>query len=103
MKIRVVEFSDDARVDLIALYDWIAAKASPDIALGYIERLESFCLGFNVASARGHTRNDIRDGLRIVGFEKRVTIAFTVTDNSVIILRLFYGGQNWTDILDDQE
>jgi toxin ParE1/3/4 len=35
--------------------------------------------------------------LRVVGFEKRITIAFMVSDHSVTILRLFYGGQNWED------
>jgi toxin ParE1/3/4 len=31
----------------------------------------------------------------MVGFEKRVTIAFTIGDDDATILRLFYGGQDW--------
>ena len=31
----------------------------------------------------------------MVGFERRVTIAFTVSETQETILRLFYGGQNW--------
>ncbi len=99
MKRRIVEISQDASTDLTKLYDWIAEAASPALALSYIERLEDYCKGFDLASERGHLREDIRPGLRIVGFERRVTIAFTVEDNRVIILRLFYGGQNWTEIL----
>ena len=99
MKRRVVEISQDASTDLIKLYDWITEAASATIALSYIERLEDYCKGFDLASERGHLREDIRPGLRIVGFERRVTIAFTVEDNRVIILRIFYGGQNWTDLL----
>lgn len=97
MKARRVEFSEDARSDLIALYDWIADAASPDIALGYVERLERYCLDLDLASERGHLREDVRPGLRVVGFERRVTIAFTVEEDRVVILRLFYGGRNWPE------
>ena len=95
MKERPVLFSPEARDDLFALYDWIAAAASPDAALSYVERIEAYCLGFAHASERGHRRDDIRLGLRIVGFERRVTIAFTVDETRVVILRVFYGGRNW--------
>lgn len=102
MKQRIVEFTDAARDDLFNLYDWIAAAANPNTALNYIEGIEEFCLGFDLASERGTERPDIRKGLRIIGYKRRVTIAFTVQDNRVIILRLFYGGQNWTQLLDDE-
>jgi len=52
-----------------------------------------------IASERGHRRDDVSPGLRIVGFERRVTIAFVADENQVTILRLFYGGQNWEDKL----
>lgn len=100
MKQRKVEFSEDARTDLIALYDWLSNAAGSKTALSYIERLETYCNGFDLASERGHVRDDIRQGLRIVGFERRVTIAFMVENNRVVILRLFYGGQNWTEIIE---
>ncbi|MEM5501433.1 hypothetical protein WNY59_07505 [Ahrensia kielensis] len=45
-------------------------------------------------------RDDIRSGLRIVGFEKRLTIAFIVSNTNVTILRIFYGGKNWEDEFD---
>ena len=99
MRKRIVEISQDARADLIALYDWIAEATSPAIALSYIERLESYCRGFDLASERGHLREDVRPGLRIVGFERRVTIAFTVENDRVIILRIFYGGRNWSELM----
>ncbi|GLU28325.1 hypothetical protein Brsp01_35580 [Brucella sp. NBRC 12950] len=85
----------------MALYDWIAERASPDTALGYIDRLESYIRGFDYASERGTLRNDIREGLRTVWFERRVTIAFNVTAQEVIVLGLFYGGQNWQEALSE--
>ncbi len=100
MRRRTVEFSQDAKNDLLALYEQIAEASSPTIALNYIERIEEYCRGFEVASERGHLRDDIREGLRITGFEKRVAIAFIVEDDRVVILRLFYGGRNWPEMFE---
>lgn len=98
---RTVVFSPEAQADLLSLYDWIAGEASPEIALSYIERLAAYVRGFEVASQRGTRRDDIREGLRTVGFERRVTIAFTVTDKQVVILGFFYSGQDWQGILSE--
>lgn len=95
MKHRRVVFTPEARHDLFELYDWVAARAGSQIALTYIERIEAYCLGFDIVSERGHRRDDISPGLRIVGFERRITIAFAVDDDHVTILRLYYGGQDW--------
>ncbi len=99
MKRRIVEISQEARGDLFALYDWIAESGSPDTALTYVGRIEAFCKGLDLASERGHSRDDVRPGLRIVGFERRVTIAFMVEDTRVVVLRVFYGGRNWTELM----
>ena len=95
MKQRRVILTPEARQDLFDIYDWIASNASPNVAISYLERLETYCAGFETASEHGHPRDDILPGLRIVGFEKRVTIAFEVSDELVTIFRLFYGGENW--------
>ena len=100
MKERAVIFAPEARDDLFALYNRISARASPATAFAYIERLETACLGFATASERGHRRDDIRPGLRIAGFERRVTIAFSIDDQKVTVLRLFYGGRDWETLID---
>ena len=41
-------------------------------------------------------------GLRILGYRGRVTIAFTVEDNFVLIHRIFYGGRDWEAELSDE-
>jgi len=33
--------------------------------------------------------------LRVVGFERRIAIAFIVSSTEVTILRFYYGGRNW--------
>lgn len=95
MKRRSVVFSPEARDDLFELYDWLADAAGPDTAIAYIQRLERYCLGFDLASERGHRRDDIRPGLRIIGFERRITIAFAIDEAIVTILRLFGAGRDW--------
>jgi len=96
---REIVFAPEAQEDLIALFDWISAAAGERAATTYIKRLEAYCLSFDLASERGRRRDDIRDGLRVIGFERRVTIAFHVDDDRVTILRLFYRGQNWEDMI----
>jgi len=96
LKRRSVTFTPQARRELLAIGDWIAERAGTDVALGYIERLEAYCSGLEFAAERGQRRDDLRPGLRVIGFERRVAIAFDVSDDEVIILRLYYGGQNWT-------
>lgn len=94
MQRREVVFSPEARADLEYLYDYIAERSGPTRAIAYLERIEAFCRRFDLASERGMRRNDIRPGLRIVGFERRVTIAFHVDEDTVTINRVLYGGRD---------
>ncbi len=95
MKVRRIVFAPEAADDLLGIYDWIADEASPIVALVYIERVEDFCRRLGFGSERGHLRSDIRPGLRILGFERRLTIAFKVGEDNVTILRVFAAGRNW--------
>lgn len=99
MKQREVVFSPEAMDDLNRLYDWIASVAGPTVAFRYIKRIETFCMRLDLASERGVLREDIRPGLRVVGFERRLTVAFSVEVETVTIYRLFYGGQNWEEVM----
>ena len=65
------------------------------MAFAYVERCKAFCLKLDQASERGQVRDDLRRGLRITGFKRRVTVAFSVDEDRVEVLRLFYGGQDW--------
>lgn len=63
--------------------------------MGYLERVEVFLAGLSVGSERGHLRSDVRPGLRIVCFERRLTVAFTVGEDTVTVLRVFTAGRDW--------
>lgn len=92
---RRVVFAPEAAEDLNELYDWISRQASPIVAMGYLERVEAFCRRLSVGSERGHLRPNVRPGLRILGFERRLTIAFVVQEETVAVLRVFTAGRNW--------
>lgn len=73
-----VVFSPEAENDLLELYLYIAERTGDAHALVYIERLERYCKGFEEFPERGTSRDDLFPGLRVVGFERRVSIAFHV-------------------------
>ena len=60
----------------------------------YIQRIEDCCRNLSVFPDRGIRRDDLRPGLRVLGFERRVAIALQVTDDTVTILRILYGGRD---------
>jgi toxin ParE1/3/4 len=89
-----VVFSPEAHADIIDLYDYITVRSNAMIALGYLERLERSCLSLATFSNRGTRRDDVRRGLRVMGFARRVTVGFAVTADIVTILRVLYGGRD---------
>ena len=44
-------------------------------------------------------RPDLRPGLRIVPYGRSVVIAYQVTENTVDVVRIFYGGQDYETIM----
>jgi len=91
---RAVVFTPEAQNDLLDLFDYIADRSSPSRALGYMNRIEKVCMGLKTLPERGTRRDDLRPGLRVIGFERRVLIAFRVSPDSVAILRILYGGRD---------
>jgi len=91
---RKVVLAPEARSDLLDLHDYIAARSGGRIAFEYTERIRSYCAGFADFGERGTRRDDIFEGLRTVGFERRVTIAFHLIEETVFIDRVLYGGRD---------
>lgn len=99
---RTVIFAPEAEGDLLQLYDFIAGQAGPDRAFGYAERIRTYCLAFETFPERGIRRDDLRPGLRLLSFERRVTIAFHITPAFVVIDRILYGGRDAEGLLADE-
>jgi len=90
-----IVFSPEAETDLLALYDYIAKEATPAIAIGFTGAIVDFCEGFSIFPNRGTRRDELRPGLRTVGFRHQVTIAFDVEGDTVSIIGIYYGGRDF--------
>lgn len=97
-----VVFAPEAEEQVVALYNYIAKAASPDIAKRYTDGILSYCESFQSFPNRGYLRNDIRPGLRITHYKKRTIIAFQVGDERVSVLGVFYGGLDYETLLHDE-
>jgi toxin ParE1/3/4 len=90
-----VVFSPRAQRQLQGLFAFLAPRAGSVRARAYVRRVIAACRRLDHFPERGTRRDEIMPGLRTLGFERRVTIAFTIEGNSVIILGVFYGGQDY--------
>jgi len=93
--------SPEARSQLDDLYDHIAAAASPATALRFINAVLDQLDALRDFPRVGTQRGDILTGLRTIGFRRRVTIAFVGEATEVLVLGVFYGGQDFETALKD--
>jgi plasmid stabilization system protein ParE len=90
-----VRLTAEAEADVAWIYRFVRRKsASSEVARNYVGRIRTFLKEFETFPERGTVR-DIRDGMRIVGFERRVSIAFVVESGEVVVLRILYAGQQF--------
>jgi toxin ParE1/3/4 len=103
MKQYKVIFSPRVECQLDALYSYIAEHGGEERAEGYISGIVAFCQRLSLFPERGTKRDDLRPGLRIVGYAKRVTVAFSVKGYRVMIHGIFYGGQDYDVMIEADE
>jgi toxin ParE1/3/4 len=90
---RDVVLRPSALADLKDIFDYIEPH-SPINAARYVEKIEAFCMKLEHFPERGTRRDDLRPGIRILGFRHRINIAFVVFDDRVEIVRVLYGGRD---------
>lgn len=98
MSLRVV-FAPEAEAQLGELHDYIARRATSDIAGRYVEELIDYCEGLAVFPTRGFARDDIRPGLRTTSYRKRTVIAFALSADQLMIVGVFHGGGDYESAL----
>jgi toxin ParE1/3/4 len=98
-----VIFTPLAERHLDALHQYITTHGSEDRADEYVGRIVTFCKGLATFPMRGIRRDDLLPGLRVTGFERRVTIAFVVSEAAVLIEGIFYGGRDFETIFRDRD
>lgn len=98
---KAVAFSPEAEAQIVALYEYLAANASPRIAEAYTNAIIERCERLGETPLAGVARDDIRRGLRLTFFRKRVAIAYSAIAKAVTVLGVFYGGQDYESLLRD--
>nr|WP_246544843.1 type II toxin-antitoxin system RelE/ParE family toxin [Ancylobacter dichloromethanicus] len=81
----------------------IAGVGSPTVAARYVDSIVDYCENLWTFPHRGTRRDDLRPGLRTLGYRRRVTILFEVSDDTVNIIGVFYGGQDYEAALRDDD
>lgn len=98
MRTRAVVYAADALDDLDNLLMWLAEQSSPAAALSVVTDIEDFIATLSIASERGTSLDHFSPGLRVIA-RKRAIIVVEVSDEVVLIARVFYGGQDWEGAL----
>ncbi|MCL2780976.1 MAG: type II toxin-antitoxin system RelE/ParE family toxin [Actinomycetia bacterium] len=96
---RTVVTSNAAAQELTELYDYIANAKSAMVAKDYVDAIIAETKKLGRAPFRGRARDDVRPGMRVLGFRRRVHIIFTVTDDIVQIGHILYGGRDHVAII----
>lgn len=94
-----VVFTPEAEDELVELYRYIANDASPAIAEKFTSAIVEFCEGLGNFPHRSVRRDDIRPGLFVTQYRSRVVIAYTVDDDAVVVIGMFYGGRDYESFL----
>jgi toxin ParE1/3/4 len=94
-----------AKADLASISRYIYEQSgSRQIAVEYVRRIRARCAHLLVFPDGGRRRDDLRRGVRIVTFERRVVIAYMVLPTGdVEIGRFFYGGRDYEAIMRGEE
>ncbi len=102
MKYYAVRLSPEAQTDIVRIHARIVEKSgSPVTADRYIDRISGFLSSLNVFPERGTVRDEMRSGLRIIGFERSASVAFVVEDDDVVVLRILAKGQEFGEMASD--
>jgi toxin ParE1/3/4 len=99
-----VVFAPEALEQLLALYQFIAEQGAPLTAERYTNAIVDYCEAMSTFPKRGTQRDDIRPGLRVTNYRGATVIAFAVDDATkmVSIVGVFYGGQDFETLLQDE-
>jgi toxin ParE1/3/4 len=86
-----VVFTPEAEEQLVELYRYIANDASPAVAEQFTSAIVEFCVRLVNFPHRSARRDDIRPGLFVTQYRSRVVIAYSVDNNEIVVIGVFYG------------
>jgi toxin ParE1/3/4 len=90
-----VRLSESAISDITIIRQWIAAKAGPEVATDYTNRIEKKFATLAHFPNKGTPRPDFRPGCRSTTFERRYLIVYRIMDDFVRVERIVDGYRDW--------
>ena len=105
MKRLEVLYGPDSPLEIALLEEWLVLNGAGFSTIdNYIKRLRNKCEAIGDLPYAGQRRDDLFPGLRTVGFEKRVLIAYRVHHDHVEIMNIFSYGRDYEAFyLDDDK
>lgn len=88
-----IDYGPDAVADLEELAAWISARAGRAVASDYLARNKRRIDTLEVFPRAGRRIRYRGRNVRVIGFERRITILFRARRNGVEIVRVLYGGR----------
>jgi toxin ParE1/3/4 len=83
-----IVFSPEAEAQLAGIFRHIAREASPDTVERFVNAIIDYCEAFDMFPQRGTSREDLRPGLRTIGFRRTATIAFSIAEDAPQSIRI---------------
>jgi toxin ParE1/3/4 len=99
---RALVFAPQAERALLDLQVYITEQSSGDRASRYVDRILEHCELLTDFPDLGKARDDIAPGVRVTGFERRVTLAYDLTALQVRILGVYSSAMDWEQLLRDE-
>jgi toxin ParE1/3/4 len=90
-----------ALADLDAIYDYIAPD-NPRRAATFVQDILTRCRTLCTHPEMGPARPDIAPALRIHPMLGRVVVCYRIIETEIVVLRVFYGGQDFETIMRDE-
>ncbi len=102
-----INLTPEAERQLNEIDDWIAKKATVEIARRFVSAILDHIEGIPTFPFAGRAHDDVRPGMRTTTYKKRTLVAYEVDETSgelvINILGVFHGGQNWEAALSADE
>jgi len=93
-------YKGGARADLAAIFDYLA-EHNLNSAQRFIGAVQRRCDLLRQYPELGVARDDLGPGIRALPIWRRVVIAYCIEPNAIEIIGVFYGGQDYQTILQD--
>jgi toxin ParE1/3/4 len=77
------------------------AEDNAERAIRVVEAIEERCHSLLEFPEQGRSRDDLRPGARLLPYGRSVVIAYEVTQPAIIVMRVFYGGQDHAVLMEE--